>query len=797
VVKGLFRYVRNECDGLDPLLDTPGLKAVLEKGKAESVFEVTHCFRSGQNILSDFTYQILIVLLMAAINGPHRETYIISITALTEDVQAEIAELIKKKQQEVERAVSAPFNVQGEQPGNDIELEFEARYVDLITQKKTLEQEKDRLKKLNADLATRLERLQDNHDHLQESLAAAEDKLQGVARDKSAADVIRSLETRLREQDELIANQEGQFEQDRIDKARMRKELDRLKSADDLASKLQDEIKELQFQNAELTKKSNTLDRYKQKLESQRDFQTDIKTLELDNEELQMRVKDFELLKHRNETLELTHKKFENTMSRHEMEIFELSSQKKALEEENSDLKRNIIRLEEVRASDEEHIAELQEQIADRPQTLSSPTGPSFGSLEAELEQSESGTRTSLEVSRLRAENQLLKGNATAAQDAAALRIQLEEEERIRKREEQKYNELYEKHVIASQQVQAILEASTSEGLVKGVNAAMLIGQLEILTPEYYSSEVFANLRRSYLNCTEKLSAAEKRVYELESDLESTKRDLLTATNDRKSFTSLSTRNFFEYSLTNYIVNMVAQEDRDALEDLKATQESLASSTEMELKRLQSRYKDLQIDFDQQKSQLIQALLSKDKLQQSINEYQAKDGSKVDESTERNQMRDNLEKSLSDLKTSQEVGHTTTGHLSKELAREQALLGYGPVIKVTLPPEEAPLPDSPTILSSDGRPLLHLEQMTSSESVGSSSKQNISAHKYRPKPASSWSWKIWHPRKIRDPESDVVSLKKVLVPPDFEGFSLSIPQKKLVEYTRNLADDVVETPKTG
>jgi protein HOOK3 len=159
-----------------------------------------------------------------------------------------------------------------------------------------------------------------------------------------------------------------------------------------------------------------------------------------------------------------------------------------------------------------------------------------LGSLEAELEQSESGTRTSLEVSRLRAENQLLKGNATAAQDAAALRIQLEEEERIRKREEQKYNELYEKHVIASQQVTAILNASIAEGLVKGVNAAMLIGQLEMLTPEYYSSEAFANLRKSYLNSTEKLSAAERRIHDLEAELEGTKRELLSAHNDRVFF---------------------------------------------------------------------------------------------------------------------------------------------------------------------------------------------------------------------------------------------------------------------
>lgn len=535
-MKGLFRYIQNECEGLDPLLETPGLRAFAEIGKGDPVFEVTHCFRCGENALFDLIRQILTVLLMAAVHGPHREIHVLSITKLSEDVQSEIAKIIQQKQQEVKNAASNSSNGQPEissHPVTDFELEFEDRYSDLIKQKKTLEQEKDQLKKQMADMVTRLERLQDNNDHLQESLTVAEDKLRGAARDRDAADVIRSLEAKLREQDELIANQEGQFEQDRIEKTRMRKEIDRLKSTSDLVVQLQDDNKELRFQNVELTKKANTLDRYKQKLESQRDFQTDMKTLELDNEELQLRLKDFELLKHRNETLEATHLQFQNTLARREMEIFELSSQKKTLDEEKADLQRAVIRLEEVRAADEEHIAELQEQLVDRTQTVTSPTGPSLGSLEAELEQSETGKRTSLEVSRLRAENQLLKGNATAAQDAAALRIQLEEQERIRKREEQKYNELFEKHVIASQQVKAILEASTAEGLVKGVDAAMLIGQLEMLTPEYYSSEAFANLRKSYLNSTEKLSAAEKRIHDLEAELESTKRELLSAHNDR------------------------------------------------------------------------------------------------------------------------------------------------------------------------------------------------------------------------------------------------------------------------
>lgn len=245
---------------------------------------------------------------------------------------------------------------------------------------------------------------------------------------------------------------------------------------------------------------------------------------------------------------------------------------------------------------------------------------------------------------------------------------------------------------------------------------------------------------------------------------------------------------------------MIAKEDLDALEELKATQESLASSTEMELKKLQSRHKDLQIDYDQQKSQLIEALLSKDKLQQLVIENRTKNESKADESTETNQMKDSLEKTSSDLKASQEVSHIATSQASEELAREQALFGYGPPIKISLRPEEVVLPDSPTFLNDDGqvllvsRPVLNLESMSSSRSGVDSTKQDRSADISSSRSASPW--KFWTKRS-RSPAINSVSLKLDSLPPQFSGFSLSIPQKELVDYTRKLTDDITATPKTG
>jgi hypothetical protein len=62
------------------------------------------------------------------------------------------------------------------------------------------------------------------------------------------------------------------------------------------------------------------------------------------------------------------------------------------------------------------------------------------------------------------------------------------------------------------------------------------------------------------------------------------------------------------------IVNMVSKDDIDALEELKSTQQTIYSSIESELKALQARHKALEIDSEQQKAHLVEAILTKDKL---------------------------------------------------------------------------------------------------------------------------------------------------------------------------------------
>lgn len=67
-----------------------------------------------------------------------------------------------------------------------------------------------------------------------------------------------------------------------------------------------------------------------------------------------------------------------------------------------------------------------------------------------------------------------------------------------------------------------------------------------------------------------------------------------------------------------FIVSMVEKEEIDALEELKATQESLSKSFENELTALKGKYKALLIDYEAQKSQLIESLLTNNKIREAL-----------------------------------------------------------------------------------------------------------------------------------------------------------------------------------
>jgi protein HOOK3 len=422
----------------------------------------------------------------------------------------------------------------------DTDLEVEEKLAELASQNSKLGERNNVLAKQNADLNTRLERLSQNNEALQKELGAAQDQISGrkATDDGSVENTIKRLETRISEQDDLIANQEAQIESNRALKASLEDDLNEFKTRAASVDSLRDEISELKHQNAELTKKANTADKYKNKLELKKDLETEIQQLRVENQELYERIGDNDRLAKENATLRESHTQFLKRISGYEVEIFEFANLKKSFELEAQRLNTRLANAEELRKHDEEFIAKLQDDIAVAHRSpVSSPTKATASTLEAELgdvEEMEATSSLELQISRLTSENQILKKNTAAGQENTNLQLLLDEANSKLQTFEEKYNILYADHVVLQEEMSAIMEKSTSEELVHIVNRFTGVGCNRMLMGDFYRNEAFINLRKQTMRLTDENSALNRELIEVKADNSKLSREIISLKGDRK-----------------------------------------------------------------------------------------------------------------------------------------------------------------------------------------------------------------------------------------------------------------------
>lgn len=569
----------------------------------------------------DHMDELLVAFLIAAISGPERERFVGDLVQFDLKTGKIIQEIIERKWDEVKDiAISSPAI-----PSDiDLELEFEARHAALLKHKNDLEKEKDRLSQLLKEANNRIERLRDNHDHMQAELLDAKDQLTKLTKDGDTTQVIEHLQKRLHEQDTLIDNLELQCEENRKERVKMTEQaseyLIQIARIQPLMAELKDVKQELN-RMGELRQKvinaENKATNLARKLESQQDWQAENDQLTQENEELAARLNDYELLKRENNSLRAGQESYTRLVHTQEADIAESNRQRIIIEEKLAAAEAAVTRLEEFKMHDEKYIKDMEEErtgVVDDLDTSDSPTNTAGLNLEEELQEEKAGTQQSLELSRLRAEIRVLKSNDAGVQEILTLRKLLDEAERAKKQVSEKYQDIYEKYVIQQQQITAILNAATSEGSVEFIDVALLVAnKLTMLTPEYHSDVAFRDLRKALADITEALRGSERKRLDAEAELENTKRDLVIARTDCKLLLPLIPCAFADHAL----VSAIPQGDLDALEALKSSQETVTSSLDNELKALQNRYKSLETDFDLQKDQLTDVILAKDDLQKT------------------------------------------------------------------------------------------------------------------------------------------------------------------------------------
>ncbi|KAJ0387351.1 hypothetical protein COL922a_002396 [Colletotrichum nupharicola] len=640
VYKGIHRLVYRECPGLVGKVKSADIRPRAREAQPEAIAQVpiimtdtVVLFRPMDPLIRKST-QLIAVLFAIAMLGSNNERYVMRITKDISDksVLMQLQRITQDMKQAMEEADAADLDDTSDatHEGHDADLAMEADNI-------RLRSELDKRGKLLADMETRLGHLQESYDDLKDEVVAKGRELEAFhsAQDGAGKEVIRSLELKLREQDELIANQEAQAEDDRIAKERLQSEVSALKAKTQKLEALDDEVKELRFKNEELSRKANMVERYKQKLEAQSTLSKEMDNLLYEKEQMQRDLIEYEKVLKRNQALEQTNEQYASKLRDYELQYVELDAQRRALHDDTMQLRARLQSLDAQRLSDERLISELQEQIATGAgSSAMSPDAASAGfSLEQELDSAGSSAppNLSLEVSRLKAENNLLRSGMGSASENARLRQELEDERRQRERLQSTYNETFEKHQLAEAQVSALIGGG-GEKSVGFVNMLIPLGLERVLTQEYYFSEVLANLKIQVAQMTHELQAEKRKLTEVQAQLADKDRELLSARTD---------------------LSAVAKDSVTALEELKSTDQLISASVREELEAARLQIRNLSADLENRQSSLINALLEKDKLRKELDE--AKEGRQDGaESSEVSQKReDKIEKLRARLKERQ------------------------------------------------------------------------------------------------------------------------------------------------
>jgi protein HOOK3 len=564
--KSLISYIRKQNDDeLPPGLDAaPDLKAVAE---ANSLKE---------------TNKLLKLLLIAAISSPNAETYVTTLQELSTPTQEGLKDII----QEAQNAQRDEFTAEEEDRDGiskrdltvDPELQFEERVGKVIAENDRLASEKKELEKALEDLHNRLARLQENNDTLQNRLASTEDRLVTLKSGKGEMGFgAKALESKTRQQEELIANQEAKLAatQDEIDSLRMSLESMRVKNQ--RFQKLQDDYDELKTERDQLTRKANAAEKYRQKLQASQDFEKENQALKNQVKDLQQQLKDADSNQRWSSERDVELEEYRRVLPRIEQDRHEIQNLKKQLEFNNHALTERLESAEEQRERDEALISELRERIRELEGSPGSPsitpgtTTPRLqGTLQKDFE--DIGTReTQLSVrtrgvsmheltNLRRTENEELKKEVEKLKTSSTVRGCRSEKQKhdadTARFKLGSHLEAYSENLVLTAQVAQAKSTQRFDGL----NQSIFTEANRLCSEEYWK------LYDQYAEVRQKLADAE-------DIIDATKRQLEDAKAERKFFVQALADVLDQFS-DYYAVGLVNKEKLDMVNEVKDSNSS-------------------------------------------------------------------------------------------------------------------------------------------------------------------------------------------------------------------------------
>ncbi|WXC66770.1 hypothetical protein SNK03_012549 [Fusarium graminearum] len=565
IYKGLFRYIRRSVPELACQAKKFDYHAIAENPDAQGIS------------------QILAVMLGVVILGPQRNHYIPRVTGLDKQTQAEIMQIIQTIQQDINDS-------QGDEEVEEaIESVMEARDIDLLVEEQNaaLRSQLESTKRQLSDYYTRLDHLQTSHEELRYEKEKNDRELEVLRKatvdGANNAEMIKNLEIQVHDQMELISRHEETIRRDERIKSQLEAEVIKLTDKCKYAEELQDQATEWKHKAEDFEKKANTAERYKQKLESQQHLVKEVQNLQYEKTELQDQIRILLDDQDRGARTRKAEDELTKMITQSEQHLWDERSQKNQLMKDIAALEDEVIRLRARQSHDENFIKDLQEQLESGEGAQNAVPGAlgMASSLEDELndaanEDNQPGqVNIPLELSRLKAENDLLRSTVGSG-DTAPLRRELDEEKRQRAHLQKNYNDVYEKHAVLHDQMEALINNMTGEG-----------------------TKAFINIKQTLMQCQFELEQSKKREKDLSAQVADQGRELLAA---KAQLSALD------------------KEGADAIKEIKSSDVVIISSLKSELDHAREQLSYCTSERDAQQTQLVEALLAKDKLRKEVEE---------------------------------------------------------------------------------------------------------------------------------------------------------------------------------
>jgi protein HOOK3 len=669
VYRGLARFLRTDNPLLAP--SPSEFRAIAENPDDNAICEFLSAF------------------LTAACLGSLSRTYVPKVMALDKPTQSEIAKIINQKSQ-----LKFDREQRAQQDPEAGEEDLDLRAVrDPALMAEELDQMKDKvdvLKKQNADLQSRLDKLLDSREAMLHDLRQAQDELTTLkrARGSDATAAIRDLRNDIKEKMAEIDRLEDLLEKETFRSTRLEKENESLRAKAERLKDLEDKVTELEHETKQQQQLIKGLENYKKKAQDLTAIQQRNRVLDEQIAQLEQDLRHYDEVKAQNARLQKEIEEKVKVLTSNEQEIIYTLQSKNALQDVNEDLKRRVEYLESKRQLDESTIRELQDQLqlGDIPQRVSdSPDATTANlSLEQELETTaDPAVALRLEVQRLKAENGLLRNNMAVASENERLRSELDSANQKVEHYRLQCNEAMEKHAVSQEQINALVNKATGEGLVHAIDAALAVSDLKLLMPGYFRESAFIHMRRNLLDATRELEALRKRNQELERKAADLERELLQA----------KTECMWQYYLwqnllqrdrranTGLTVTVIDQEQAIALAALKSSDELISGSLRTELEATRKQLSHKTFEFEQMKEQLMSALVSKDKIQKKLDEaltgaLSGRNGQPGEAPKGKKEDAEKMEKLKAALRQKMEVSHDPDPRLDSPYM--QSFLGYDP-----------------------------------------------------------------------------------------------------------------------